>query len=407
MNFCPNCGTKLDVHIAFCTGCGTKTGKAISLMQSSGVKKYSKIPQEIMIAIVVIVCIGIIGSVIYFMQNDYAGELGTDELSQHGLIQDVLPPVNEAHSDTGIGMNPQIVVESAVVVEEPFVLPALEIPIPFPEGMDTSCWTSMNQFAREIIYSIFPVGIDITFNGLNRREGGITNIWFSINDELWGWGENDWGQLGTGTTENQYVPTMIINNVALYPESSYLWAFPIVGAALLNDGTVWTWGLTHYLVHGSLYPVKMINDAVSLYLSGYIGSHSFLVLRSDGTVWTWGNGFSRLLGDGGTFDRRWRNEPVMILDNVTQLYSSSRGSIWENLLAHRADGSLWAWGRYERPGSPLGFGDTPPKSVHMFQPEMILSHFTYTSQTYILSDNGMNIRIYRKLPNIRPVTLNP
>ena len=47
MNYCPNCGTKLEAHMAFCTGCGIKTGKAIPPAHSSGVKRVSKIPREI------------------------------------------------------------------------------------------------------------------------------------------------------------------------------------------------------------------------------------------------------------------------------------------------------------------------------------------------------------------------
>ena len=58
------------------------------------------------------------------------------------------------------------------------------------------------------------------------------------NGTLWAWGRNDYGQLGDGTTGNQWFPEVVsgISNV---------WA--VAGGyahtvAADSNGTVWTWG---------------------------------------------------------------------------------------------------------------------------------------------------------------------
>jgi len=59
-------------------------------------------------------------------------------------------------------------------------------------------------------------------------------------DSLWAWGNNNFGQLGDGTTTNRHVPVKIMDDVS---------AISTNGAhtmAIRNDGSLWAWGGNWY-----------------------------------------------------------------------------------------------------------------------------------------------------------------
>src|SRR5215471_1528770 len=138
--------------------------------------------------------------------------------------------------------------------------------------------------------------------------------------------------------------------------------------ALLNDGSVWTWGsdvsgklgdnqvCTDYndLSHDSLVPLRVHGSGNVGYLNSIIaisaGESHNMALRSDGTVWTWGwNGLGQL-GNGTTNDAHTPVQ-VAVVSNVVTI--SGRGC---HCLALESDGSLWAWGW--NGGAQLGDGTT-------------------------------------------------
>lgn len=115
-------------------------------------------------------------------------------------------------------------------------------------------------------------------------------------------------------------------------------------AVVKDDGTVWTWGNNNYgqLGDGTTtnrstpVQVKGINNMVAV----KAGMYNTLALKSDGTVWAWGQNIIGELGDGTTTNR---SAPVQVkgINNVIMIHTDYGRST-----AVKKDGTLWGWGSY-------------------------------------------------------------
>ena len=126
--------------------------------------------------------------------------------------------------------------------------------------------------------------------------------------------------------------------------------------ALLNDGSVWTWGSdvsgklgdnqvsANYndFSHDSLVPLRVHGPGNVGYLNSIVaisaGESHNLALRSDGTVWAWGWNALGQLGNGTTNDA---HTPVRVIGVSNVVAISGRAY---HCLALESDGSVWAWG---------------------------------------------------------------
>ncbi|MBR4636657.1 MAG: hypothetical protein IKO51_09920 [Clostridia bacterium] len=122
---------------------------------------------------------------------------------------------------------------------------------------------------------------------------------------LWTWGENIYGQLGNGTTENSLVPVKVMDDVVYISCGDYHMA------AIKTDGSVWAWG-TNELAnigveapegmiedrYGNLTvvprPVKVLDDAVAIASGFWICG----ALKKDGSLWVWGGASGGGIGNG-------------------------------------------------------------------------------------------------------------
>ena len=91
-----------------------------------------------------------------------------------------------------------------------------------------------------IVYpSPTPVGTDTDWKAV--AAGYLYTVALKTDGTLWAWGNNEYGQLGNGTTENGFSPVQIGTDTD--------WAAISAGRhtlALKTDGTLWTWGLNTY-----------------------------------------------------------------------------------------------------------------------------------------------------------------
>ena len=163
---------------------------------------------------------------------------------------------------------------------------------------------------------------------------------------LYGWGRNDFGQLGVGDKDRRTEPVLIGNALSWVsigrPDQA--------GAAIRSDGTLWTWGdnnsgeLGHANKIESLIPKQVGYDndwkKVSVALAHMAG------IKKDGALLTWGYPGSNRLGrptSGGnnTYpaivgeDRDWVD--VHAVSNRTFALKSN-GSIW--VVGSSNDGAL-------------------------------------------------------------------
>ncbi len=169
--------------------------------------------------------------------------------------------------------------------------------------------------------------------------GGEHGLAIEADGKVWAWGYNSYGQLGNGTTILSNVPVSV---------SSLTGVTAIAGGnfhslALKNDDSVWAWGLNSSGQLGTGTSIRYSSVPVQVTaIEGIVGidagyEHS-LAHRTDGTVWAWGNNSMGQLGNG-TFASS--NVPVQVsgLTDVTAI--ASKG---DHSLSVKADGTVWAWG---------------------------------------------------------------
>ena len=199
---------------------------------------------------------------------------------------------------------------------------------------------------------------------------------------VWTWGSNSKGQLGYPTDGYRNFPAKV-NNLTGVQDI-------VVGdshvIALMADGTVQTWGDNQY---GQLGTGGTSNRTQPQKISGFqqitaigAGDEHSLAVKSDGTAWAWGNNEHGQLGDGTKTNR---SQPVQV-KNLSQVVMMDGG--WEHSLALCANGSLWSWGNndYGQLGDGTQTSRLQPTSINT--PHNFQSIATGTYHSLALDDNG-------------------
>ena len=201
-------------------------------------------------------------------------------------------------------------------------------------------------------------GVD-TFSDVSA--GGFHSLAVKTDGSLWAWGQNYYGQLGTGMRSSQQsasnpIPERIMEGVTAVSAGQYH------SLALKSDGSLWAWGKNHfgeigdgtytgvqpgtttYANNDKLTPVKIM-DNVTFISAG--DDHS-MAIKKDGSLWAWGKNTDGQLGDGTIVNR---TTPVKIMDGAASVSAGSN-----HTMAVKTDSSLWVWGSNLR--GQLGDGTT-------------------------------------------------
>ncbi|OGS80034.1 MAG: hypothetical protein A3D31_08800 [Candidatus Fluviicola riflensis] len=164
------------------------------------------------------------------------------------------------------------------------------------------------------------------------------------NGTLWAWGGNDYGQLGTGTTDNSLVPVQVGTDSD--------WEYVSAGfgntKAIKTNGTLWSWGWNNAGVQGNggwdnvLSPAQTGTDSDWKMVS--VGDNCALALKNDGSLWSCGSNDVGQLGIGSTVDQ---HQFVQVGTNTNWNYIaiSINAGMSTRCLATKTDGTLWYWGR--------------------------------------------------------------
>ena len=127
----------------------------------------------------------------------------------------------------------------------------------------------------------------------------------TINGEVYAWGDNSYGQLGIGNTENQSSPVKIesLSNVdEIYYDGSCCSAY-----AKTITGEVYAWGNNNMGQLGigntkdQSRPVKI--EGIANVEKIWTDNHSAYAKTTNGEVYAWGNNYKGKLGTGNTEDQ--------------------------------------------------------------------------------------------------------
>jgi alpha-tubulin suppressor-like RCC1 family protein/fibronectin type 3 domain-containing protein len=184
------------------------------------------------------------------------------------------------------------------------------------------------------------------------------------NNDLWAWGNNQYGQLGDGTKNNSNIPKIVMRSV-----SSVSTSFGHT-AAIKTDGSLWTWGNggNGQLGNGTdtgpliLEPTKIMDNAVSV----STGDFHTVAIKIDGSLWAWGDNILGQVGIGTINNNVLL--PTKILENVILVSTG-----WASTYAIRTDNSLWSWG--DNSSGQLGDGTTQISSI----PKKVMENAISTS----------------------------
>ena len=197
---------------------------------------------------------------------------------------------------------------------------------------------------------------------------------------LYSWGDNHYGQLGLGHRQHQNTPQLIDPSHFHNKTINSIHQGPIHTLALMEDGSLYTWG---YNVYGELGLGHNTNQNTPQLISPdhfenkiiqsiHTGSHHTLVLMTNGSLYAYGQNAKGQLGLGHNNNQ---NTPQLI--SPTHFPNKTIQSIhtgYGNTLALMEDGSLYSWG-YNKAGE-LGLGHTD----NQYTPQLINpEHFHYNT----------------------------
>ena len=187
----------------------------------------------------------------------------------------------------------------------------------------------------------FPTGVT---SWKSASVGYLFTLAIGNNGNIYGWGVNNYGQLGDSSKQNSSVPVMV--KLPQGVTAKEVAAGETFAVALGSDGNVYAWGQNNY---GQLGDGSTVNDSIPVMVkmpSGITAKQVFaapffaLAIGSDGNVYSWGSNSTGNLGDSTKTNS---SVPVMVkMPAGITATAISAGSSYG--LAIGNDGNVYAWG---------------------------------------------------------------
>ncbi|WP_426748873.1 MopE-related protein [Myxococcus faecalis] len=189
--------------------------------------------------------------------------------------------------------------------------------------------------------------------------GAYHSLFLQENGEVFAWGQNLTGQLGTGTTSSMPVasPTKPVG----LPPIKAIAAGQTHSLALDTNGEVWAWGKNDFgqvglgTVGGNVTAPTRVSGLTGIQTISANGNFSF-ALTLDGRLWAWGQNASGQVGTGAASTAEPTPRQVNSLPTIRAVAAGHN-----HTLALDADGKVWAWGKNDL--GQLGTGSTTPAMV--------------------------------------------
>lgn len=156
----------------------------------------------------------------------------------------------------------------------------------------------------------------VPFTGGKQVAAGL---YFSVavktDGTVWAWGENDYGNLGDGTTTFRLNPVQVTDPATggFFGGASQVAASQYHVVGLKANGTVWAWGragngqIGDGSTPASVAVPKQVEVSPGVPLTGVVavaaGEFHSVSVKGEGTVWAWGYNGTGALRDGIATDR--------------------------------------------------------------------------------------------------------
>lgn len=205
---------------------------------------------------------------------------------------------------------------------------------------------------------IAPEGVTFT----DLEPGGFHTLALGDDGNVYAWGENDRGQLGTGDLANVPMPQQV--RIPGDPRIVQISGGEYDSLALADDGTAYGWGYNRSGQTGTgaaetvvLSPQPVLAPDSVKFTSISAATHHSLALTADGAAYAWGSNGQGTLGDGTTTNSR---VPVAVIlpGGVTFTEVDAGG---HHSLGLGNNGQAYAWGSSGY--GQLGTGSTDPSLV--------------------------------------------
>lgn len=135
--------------------------------------------------------------------------------------------------------------------------------------------------------------------------GGDRTCAVKVDGTLWGWGSNNYGELGDGTVTSKSSPVQTVTGGTNWKNVS---CGETATGAIKTDGTLWMWGfngsgqLGDNTVTSRSSPVQTVAGGTNWRQVNPSGNFC-AAIKTDGTLWTWGFNDRGQLGDGTTVNK--------------------------------------------------------------------------------------------------------
>lgn len=216
----------------------------------------------------------------------------------------------------------------------------------FPDGMLWVCGDNQfGQLGKNNItnYSV-PTFLGSTGSRWNWRSVscGIGHS-LAVNTEfsLYVWGNNAYGQLGTGNTSSRSTPSLISYSFWKSVSAGFIHSI-----ATKADGTMWSWGGNDY---GQLGLGDSSHRSSPTQIGGgtswskiNAGGNTSLAIDNLNKLWSWGENTYGQLGQTNTTHLSSPKQ-VGALTNWSQVQVGCDQQ-YTHVLAIKTDGTLWSWG---------------------------------------------------------------
>jgi len=186
--------------------------------------------------------------------------------------------------------------------------------------------------------TLTPTRVGTATNWVSVSAGDSHTVAITTNGQFWAWGNNQFGQLGDGTTTQRNIPTRIGDATNWRTMS----AGDIHTVAVRMDGTLWAWGSNWDgrtglgITSGNTLTPTRVGEATN-WVSVSAGSGHTMAIREGNTLWGWGSNGSGQLGDGTTTSR---SIPAQVQSGTWTFVSAGSS----HTVAIRTGGALWTWG---------------------------------------------------------------